>query len=61
MDCSNLYSQFRGWFHPIATCVEELIGGIPFKDVIDRQWVALMQSSGGESLYDKLSAIVCMN
>ncbi|CAB4391685.1 unnamed protein product [Rhizophagus irregularis] len=51
----RLYKHFCGRFHPIVTCVEEIIMGVLAKDVINVHWKVLtIASNNDQSLYNQL-------
>ncbi|RIA96733.1 hypothetical protein C1645_802210 [Glomus cerebriforme] len=40
-DYNYFYSHFHGQFHPIITCVEDIIMDIPVKDAVSANWKVL--------------------
>ncbi|PKB93808.1 hypothetical protein RhiirA5_440273, partial [Rhizophagus irregularis] len=56
-----LHKHFCGRFHPIITCVEEIIMGLLAQDVINVHWKVLTKASDNDqSLYHQLCRIIKM-
>ncbi|GBC29852.2 hypothetical protein GLOIN_2v1483424 [Rhizophagus irregularis DAOM 181602=DAOM 197198] len=56
-----LHKHFCGRFHPIITCVEEIIMGLLAQDVINVHWKVLTKvSDNDQSLYHQLCRIIKM-